>query len=399
MPGSTFLDPSQIDVAVDLGGVVSLAGNVVLDQSPSFEHGDLGGGGLGVDHHQIAADGPALALTAAAAFKRLIVHLDRLIDQHGLNRPAVGTRAAPATTPPAAGRTLARQEYPPRRLHHRRPAPVPAPGGAGPIRGAGRASPILGFGGVAGPLAAPLAPGPAEAATPAPGLGRPLARPAAPPGRDARRDRAWRARPAHRLHAAAGTGCGGPPAPTPRRLRPLPPPPARSRGPPVRRSPRRLPAPGARRPPTGRSVPDRLSVVGRVAGRSCDSGSGPPGSPPATPGRLAFRRRLPGRRRLPARRATAARRRLPARRRLARRRSVSSGGTGAFAIVPRRPLGRRAGPDGDGVPAGSSRSRAGYERVRPPGLRLRGTRGGGLGRARHIRAGRSRVGHLGFPFS
>ena len=109
-PGQHVLDPTQVDVAVDLGGVVGLAGDVVLDQGPSLEHGDLGGGGLGVDDHQVAADRAALALAAAAAFERLVVDLDRA-RRRARPPPAGGRRAgaAPAAPAPPAGRTLTRQ--------------------------------------------------------------------------------------------------------------------------------------------------------------------------------------------------------------------------------------------------------------------------------------------------
>ena len=163
---------------------------------------------------------------------------------------------------------------------------MPAPGGAGPIAGLGASHRSWASAGLRGrwqlhsPRARP------RRRHRAPGLGRPLARPAAPPA-----------------GTLVGTGPGspagapasrpGPPAaaPTapmstaaPRRLRhfhlrrPVP----RS---PRRRSPRRLPAPGAGRP---RQVAARqVSVVGRSRGVRATTAPAAPGSPPATPGRLA----------------------------------------------------------------------------------------------------------------
>ena len=54
--GQHVLDPAPVDVAVDLVGVVGGPGDVVLDQGPALEHGDLGHVGLDVHADQVAAD-------------------------------------------------------------------------------------------------------------------------------------------------------------------------------------------------------------------------------------------------------------------------------------------------------------------------------------------------------
>ena len=60
------LDPSEVDVAVDLTRVVRGARDEVLDQGPTLEHRDLGGVRPYVDAHQVAADrlAPPLAPTS-----------------------------------------------------------------------------------------------------------------------------------------------------------------------------------------------------------------------------------------------------------------------------------------------------------------------------------------------
>ena len=101
------LDLAQVDVAVDLVGVVGRSGHVVLDERPALEDGDLGGLGPDVDGHHVAADGPALALPAPPPLEGLLVELDRVL---GVADATPGRRTgrapAPATplAPPLGGR-------------------------------------------------------------------------------------------------------------------------------------------------------------------------------------------------------------------------------------------------------------------------------------------------------
>src|SRR5581483_10697664 len=98
---------AEVDVAVDLADVVGRTGHVVLEQGPSFEHGDLRDApalraGLHVHAHQVAADGPALALPAPPRLEDVVVELEGLlVGEDGLDRRG-GT--VPATTLPARAR-------------------------------------------------------------------------------------------------------------------------------------------------------------------------------------------------------------------------------------------------------------------------------------------------------
>ena len=65
-PRQHVLHPAAVDVAVDLGGIVEDAGDVVLDERAALQDGDLGDVRRDVDAHQVAPDRPALALPAAA---------------------------------------------------------------------------------------------------------------------------------------------------------------------------------------------------------------------------------------------------------------------------------------------------------------------------------------------
>jgi hypothetical protein len=79
----------------------------VLDQRPALQHGDLGHAALDADRHRVAADGPALAATAAAALAGLGVQLDGVlvVGHHGLDgrhlRAATALVLAVATAPAA----------------------------------------------------------------------------------------------------------------------------------------------------------------------------------------------------------------------------------------------------------------------------------------------------------
>ncbi len=130
--GQHVLDPTQVDVAVDLSGVVRLAGNVVLDQRPSLEDGDLGGNRPRMNHHQIPADRPTLALATPPSLERLLVDIDGIVDQHGFHRAPVA-RGRP--------RTLRRRRRPVRSTSSAMPPgkTVPSMTVSGPpARGAGR---------------------------------------------------------------------------------------------------------------------------------------------------------------------------------------------------------------------------------------------------------------------
>ena len=121
--GQDVLDPTDVDVPVDLADVVGRVRHLVLDQGPALQHGDLGHAVGDTDRHRVAADGPALAPAPAASLHRLLVELDgvlvvgqeRLDRGHGLAAPtslvavasalvavAASLAAAAAATTPAA---------------------------------------------------------------------------------------------------------------------------------------------------------------------------------------------------------------------------------------------------------------------------------------------------------
>ena len=76
--GQHVLDPAEVDVAVDLADVVGRPGDVVLDERPPLEHGDVGRLGPHVDAHEVPPDRTALALPAPTALEVLLVELERL---------------------------------------------------------------------------------------------------------------------------------------------------------------------------------------------------------------------------------------------------------------------------------------------------------------------------------
>ena len=110
--GQHVLDPAQVDVAVDLGGVVGGPAHVVLDERPALEHGDLGGGGTDVDDHEVTAQRPVAALDVDAATPRLGL---------GVASLCVGGRRYPPGAPPPGARWPG----------PRRPG-APPPGASGP---------------------------------------------------------------------------------------------------------------------------------------------------------------------------------------------------------------------------------------------------------------------------
>ena len=76
--GQDVLDPSEVDVAVDLADVVGRARDLMLDQFASLEGCDLGGLGADMDTHEITADGLALAGATTPTLQRLFVKFDRV---------------------------------------------------------------------------------------------------------------------------------------------------------------------------------------------------------------------------------------------------------------------------------------------------------------------------------
>ncbi len=111
--GQHVLDPTQVEVAVDLGGLVGLFDHVVLDQGAALEHGDVGGLALDVHAHEVATHGAGgLAVAPAAA-------------------PASARRAAGATV--CAGVVIGARSLDDGLGHHRRR------GAAGLARGRRRA--------------------------------------------------------------------------------------------------------------------------------------------------------------------------------------------------------------------------------------------------------------------
>ena len=129
--GQDVLDPTEVDVAVDLADVVGRAGHLVLDQGPALQHGDLGHAVGDADRHRVAADGPALALGARGAASSSSRRARRrpsssvrsastgvtVCDRRRHRRPGCGRRPplvaalaaslAPAATAATAGRGLA----------------------------------------------------------------------------------------------------------------------------------------------------------------------------------------------------------------------------------------------------------------------------------------------------
>ena len=281
MPGQHVLDLAQVDVAVDLAGVVGGPGHVVLDERPALEHGDLGGLGPHVDAHQVAADGPALALPAPAPLERLLVELDRVLGVAAAARGAA-TRPRPVPGRPASGGAWwpwrnRRRPPPTRAVSRPRSPPRPSWCGAGPRRGgragrrrrrrprAGRVSPILGVAGRRAPAGRPSARPPPAAPPPA---GRAAGQPTAGPRRAGRGGRgAGRRRPACRP------------------------------GRPGRSPPPGVDAPAGRATPdaperrVGAVRPERRAGAG-AAGAAGGRAAAAPGAPPAA-GR--GRRRAPGR--------------------------------------------------------------------------------------------------------
>ena len=61
------LDSAEVEVPVDLGGLVGLPDDIVLDERATLEHRDVRGRPLDVNAHQVATDGAALALATATA--------------------------------------------------------------------------------------------------------------------------------------------------------------------------------------------------------------------------------------------------------------------------------------------------------------------------------------------
>src|ERR687898_180282 len=86
------LHTAQVDVAVDLRHVVGRVRHVVLDQRAALEHGDLRRPRGHVHAHHVATDRPALALTPPPPVERLLVELDRIVGDHGLDRARGGRR-------------------------------------------------------------------------------------------------------------------------------------------------------------------------------------------------------------------------------------------------------------------------------------------------------------------
>ena len=106
--GQHVLHPADVDVAVDLADVVGRPADVVLDQVAALEHGDLGHVLADLHAHQVATDGPAVALAAAALLGEVV--------GAARQRPAAaprGARGAPLALAVVAGAA--------RRLRRRRP--------------------------------------------------------------------------------------------------------------------------------------------------------------------------------------------------------------------------------------------------------------------------------------
>ena len=83
--GQDVLDPSEVDVAVDLADVVGRTRDLMLDQFASLEGCDLGGLGADMDTHEITADGLALAGATTPTLQRLFVKFDRAAGGDGLD--------------------------------------------------------------------------------------------------------------------------------------------------------------------------------------------------------------------------------------------------------------------------------------------------------------------------
>ena len=92
--GQHVLHPTEVDVAVNLCLIIGWAGDVVLDQAATFEYRDLREVWSHLHAHQVAADGLAVALLAAAALHQLGIGVDRRVTPSGTTRTIA---PAPAT--------------------------------------------------------------------------------------------------------------------------------------------------------------------------------------------------------------------------------------------------------------------------------------------------------------
>ena len=117
------LDLAEVDVPVDLRDVVGRAGHVVLEERTALEHGDLRGLGVDVHAHQVAADGPALALAAPPGLEDVVVEVDAAAGQDRLDRragPAAALAAVWPDRPDGRRRTAGRRRRRRRRRRTRR---------------------------------------------------------------------------------------------------------------------------------------------------------------------------------------------------------------------------------------------------------------------------------------
>ncbi len=147
--GQDVLDPSPVDVAVDLGGVVGGPGDVVLDEGASLEQGDLGHVGADVDADHVAADRLAPALATRPVVRRAAGRTRSPARRRWRLRRRSGTRVVPPAEPerdrlppPDRPEVGGPSVHPGRPRCGRRERPA-GRGPAGPGR-AGRVSPILG---------------------------------------------------------------------------------------------------------------------------------------------------------------------------------------------------------------------------------------------------------------
>ena len=123
------LDPSPVDVAVDLGGVVRGPGDVVLDEGPALEQGDLGDLRAHVHADHVAADRLAPPFTAAPAALGL-----RTGNGLGPGGGALGGDGGPLSGPSAAPTTPLAPTRPPSGRRAAAAAPAGRPRRSGRLR-------------------------------------------------------------------------------------------------------------------------------------------------------------------------------------------------------------------------------------------------------------------------
>ena len=143
--GQHVLHPAAVDVPVDLGGVVRGPGDVVLDQGPPLQQGDLGHLGAHVDADHVAADrlAPPLASAPAAGGRRPLGSGRAVAVRGGASPGPLARSSTPCPSPRCPNATALGCRHPTSRGCAGWPcpaerAPLPPPGVASSGTGIGR---------------------------------------------------------------------------------------------------------------------------------------------------------------------------------------------------------------------------------------------------------------------